>query len=215
MLALRFTQKPLNPPSYKLPSVPPPSPNLATSYLTYGTSREKLLACMAEQILLCNEATRRHGVKSSAAKAAAGEAPTSSAPTSSDVPPHCEKPSKPPSKPLSLDYISDRLDIDDPLFSYLLRSKSLPTPEGGMLQGFITATTFTNWQETFRFDSTVPDSMWTDADHPVEGGTARGKIMEREMNDTVRMGDPWNEGIVYPRIAEISLLGALKVRGAP
>ena len=35
-----------------------------------------------------------------------------------------------------------------------------------------------------------------------------GKLAE-DMQATVRSGDPWNEGIVWPRIAEISLLGGL------
>ena len=30
-----------------------------------------------------------------------------------------------------------------------------------------------------------------------------------DLQSTVRCGDPWNEGIVWPRIAEISLLGGL------
>jgi hypothetical protein len=33
--------------------------------------------------------------------------------------------------------------------------------------------------------------------------------LAREMQATVRCGDIWNEGVVWPRIAEISLLGGL------
>ena len=32
------------------------------------------------------------------------------------------------------------------------------------------------------------------------------------MQATVRLGDPYNEGIVYPRVAEVSLAGGIKVR---
>ena len=35
-----------------------------------------------------------------------------------------------------------------------------------------------------------------------------GTIAEA-LQSTVRCGDPWNEGIVWPRIAEISLLGGM------
>jgi HMG (high mobility group) box/LysM domain len=34
-------------------------------------------------------------------------------------------------------------------------------------------------------------------------------LLAMELQQTVRCGDPWNEGIVWPRLAEISLLGGL------
>ena len=91
-----------------------------------------------------------------------------------------------------------------------------------MLQGFITVTTFTNWQTTFRWDSMHDSAFSYDEPHMAmmmangerkydEDGT-----LAEAMQATVRSGDPWNEGIVWPRIAEISLLGGLgcgKVRG--
>jgi hypothetical protein len=64
------------------------------------------------------------------------------------------------SKPLSLEYLADRFDVDDPLFGYLVRTKEqLPQDadnkhwKPGMLQGFITVTTFTNYQKTFQWNS--------------------------------------------------------------
>jgi hypothetical protein len=139
---------------------------------------------MAEMVLLCTEAMRRTSTT------------------------RCS------SKPLSLEYIADRLDIDDPSFGYMVR-----TPEG-MLQGFITATTFTNWQKDFRWDSLhelafyYDDSDSEDEDDvrhrpKKERRVDREGVLAKELQQTVRLGDPYNEGIIWPRIAEISLLGAL------
>jgi hypothetical protein len=150
----------------------------------------------------------------------------------------------------------------------------------GMLQGFITCTTFTNYQKTFEWDSLNPVAFLFDGDHhqhhdhqyhrphepppssstsepgdaasgaengsdekyriPQGGGAAESALgrsaassssapqhpppppassprardedgsLAAEMQATVRCGDIWNEGIVWPRIAEISLLGGLK-----
>ena len=56
-------------------------------------------------------------------------------------------PSSQASKPLSLEYIADRLDVDDPLYSFVCRTHATPgrREDAGMRKGFITATTFTNW----------------------------------------------------------------------
>jgi hypothetical protein len=84
-----------------------------------------------------------------------------------------------------------------------------------MLQGFITVTTFTNWQKTFRWDS-LHDSAFSYDDRNLAAAMASGErrydqdgSLAAELQGTVRCGDPWNEGIVWPRIAEVSLLGGL------
>jgi len=171
---------------------------------------------MAEMVLLCTEAVKR-----SRSGRTAG-------------------------KPLSLEYIADRLDVDDPCFGYVVRS------EAGHLQGFITVTTFTNWQKTFSWDSLQEMSFYYDdacEDYDDNNKThdskedqenqatsnkkgepktpgfktpskskqrkRRKRIIDedgslaKEVGKTVHLGDPYNEGIVWPRIAEISLLGAL------
>ena len=76
-----------------------------------------------------------------------------------------------------------------------------------MLQGFITATTFTNWQSDFRFDSSHSSAFTNPPrnDNSVDDGE-----LSRGMQATAKLGDPFNEGIVYPHVAEISLLGGLK-----
>jgi len=76
-------------------------------------------------------------------------------------------------------------------------------------------TTFTNWQKTFRWDS-LHDSAFSYDDEELNRQMVTGKrlydrdgTLAQELEATVRCGDPWNEGIVWPRVAEISLLGGL------
>ena len=84
-----------------------------------------------------------------------------------------------------------------------------------MLQGFIAVTTFTNWQTTFRWDSMHDSAFSYDEPHMAlmmangERKYDEDGMLAEDMQATVRSGDPWNEGIVWPRIAEISLLGGL------
>lgn len=153
---------------------------------------------MAEMLLVCKEALKRRRRPETTAKA--GNTTTGS-------------------KPLSLEYIADRLDVDDPIFGFVVRTqenvKHLANWKRGMLQGFITVTTFTNYHKSFRWDSLNEAAYAMDDDEmalervtgqrqwDADGSLAFG------MQSTVRCGDIWNEGIVWPRIAEIGLLGAL------
>jgi len=197
--AARFAQKPLPQPSYNFADVPKAEPDLAGSALQFvDNDRDAIHACMAEMLLLCKEAIRRRP-------------PTSHHPTA--------KPSG--SKPLSLEYLADRCDVDDPLFGYVVRTRTNECcPRNrkwrpGMLQGFVTVTTFTNYQKTFEWDS--HNEMAYGADDEVmaqmraDGRRAwdADNALASELQSTVRGGDVWNEGIVWPRIAEISLLGGL------
>lgn len=84
-----------------------------------------------------------------------------------------------------------------------------------MLQGFISVTTFTTWKSSFRFDSLHEEAFSWDDDHlekEMENGERRwdedGRLA-MELESTVHGGDPYVEGVVYPRIAEVSLLGGL------
>jgi hypothetical protein len=76
-------------------------------------------------------------------------------------------------------------------------------------------TTFTNWQKTFRWDSNNATAFSYDdeeCDMQRLNGERKwdeGGSLASEMQGTVRCGDIWNEGIVWPRVAEISLLGGL------
>jgi hypothetical protein len=183
--AHRRPQEPLRPANYLMKDVPKCAKDMKGSVLSEIRDRDHFKEAMAEMVLLCTEAMRR---------------------TSAN---RCS------SKPLSLEYIADRLDVDDPSFGYFVRSKE------GMLQGFITLTTFTNWQKTFRWDSLHELAFYyDDSDSEDEEDSApnrpkkerrvdRDGSLARHLAQTVRLGDPYNEGIVWPRIAEISLLGAL------
>mmetsp|Transcript_5782 Transcript_5782/g.13656 ORF Transcript_5782/g.13656 Transcript_5782/m.13656 type:complete len:945 (+) Transcript_5782:280-3114(+) len=249
--AHRAPQPPLRSPSYVFSQVPKANKDMSGSIIQEVKDRDHFKACMSEMVLLCNEAIRRNSLKK------------------------CK------SKPLSLEYIADRLDVDDPCFGYLARSNE------GKLQGFITLTTFTNWQKNFRWDSKNEASFYYDDDDDDEEGNEekaeqeegnKSEVDEEEFEDkddddesytgedryhtpipsrkrnstksesvkkqpskkepkqekpeakqplkkarkidldgslaqelenTVRLGDPYNEGIVWPRIAEVSLLGAL------
>eukprot|EP00529_Nitzschia_sp_RCC80_P007599 CAMPEP_0113514134 /NCGR_PEP_ID=MMETSP0014_2-20120614/40240_1 /TAXON_ID=2857 /ORGANISM="Nitzschia sp." /LENGTH=1247 /DNA_ID=CAMNT_0000410597 /DNA_START=337 /DNA_END=4080 /DNA_ORIENTATION=- /assembly_acc=CAM_ASM_000159 len=279
--AHRHPSSPIAQPKYTFDQVPHVSKTLEGSVIQEVTTREAFKQIMAEMVLLCKEAMKRN------------------------------KSVRTASKPLSLEYIADRLDVDDPCFGYIVRSKE------GHLQGFITVTTFTNWQKNFKWDSLNEVSFYYDAhvdgdkddhnnddddsnsddgdgykddddsdnmddidedDHDDEDfdirkpsasssvssssrkrkGRRKSKSqstksstkktemktpprksnsnlssererrlssikkrpktkriidedgsLAKDLQKTVRLGDPYNEGIVWPRIAEISLLGGL------
>jgi hypothetical protein len=186
--ATRFAQKPISMPAYSFANVPKAERDLKGSSCQFVDNREHFQASMAEMLLVCKEAMRR--------RPAAG--PNGG------------------SKPLSLEYIADRLDIDDPCFGYFVRTNENLQNDSkwkrGMLQGFITVTTFTNWQKSFRWDSEHEAAFFPDELEEQQSGKRRWDedgSLAAGMQATVRCGDIWNEGIVWPRIAEISLLGGL------
>mmetsp|Transcript_22331 Transcript_22331/g.32972 ORF Transcript_22331/g.32972 Transcript_22331/m.32972 type:complete len:1176 (-) Transcript_22331:39-3566(-) len=180
--AKRFLGKPLRQPLYDFETIPKCKKNLEGSTIYEITNRDDYIASMAEMVLLCKEAVRR-----------------------SNITPNGKR----TSKPLSLEYIADRLDIDDPLWGYFVRDD-----QNSRLQGFITFTTFTNWQRSFRWDSISDTAFCYDspelAQQIIEGErVCDDGSLAVELQQTVRCGDVYNEGIVWPRIAEISLLGGL------
>ena len=213
--AMRFAQQPLGQPAYAFCHVPKASSRLEHSQVQRIENREHFQACMAEMLLLGKEAVRRRAAALPLTKEVVE---TNSA-----------------SKPLSLEYLADRLDVDDPCFGFLVRTQTEPPPleekdssddtnntttnptqwKAGMLQGFITVTTFTNWQATFQWDSLHPDAFGYDPP-ALKRQRLKGDrqwdadgTLAKELQATVHSGDVWNEGIVWPRIAEISLLGGL------
>lgn len=188
--ATRFAQKPLAQPSYNFWQVPSAAKDLAGSSLQYVDNREAYQTCMAEMLLVCKEALRRRPSNKGTG-----------------------------SKPLSLEYIADRLDVDDPLFGFIVRTdenvKNLANWKRGMLQGFVTVTTFTNYHKSFRWDSLNEAAYAMDNDELLRERAKGERKMDSdgslayEIQSTIRCGDIWNEGIVWPRIAEIGLLGGL------
>ena len=149
-------------------------------------TREQWLAMLGELVQMCNECVRRK------AQSRKDEA-----------------------KPLSLEYMADRLDVDDPLFGYIAVSS-----DKSWLQGFITVTTFTTWHRNFRWDSLHPAAGVLDCgdgetshDHVKGTKVDRDGEITRGLMAQIYAGDPDGEGIVWPRVAELSLLGALGCGG--
>eukprot|EP00586_Coscinodiscus_wailesii_P008117 CAMPEP_0172522436 /NCGR_PEP_ID=MMETSP1066-20121228/293123_1 /TAXON_ID=671091 /ORGANISM="Coscinodiscus wailesii, Strain CCMP2513" /LENGTH=683 /DNA_ID=CAMNT_0013305435 /DNA_START=309 /DNA_END=2360 /DNA_ORIENTATION=- len=107
---------------------------------------------------------------------------------------------KPNSPILPKIYIEERIDIDDPLRGFQIRDAR------GYLQGFIMTTTFTTWQYYFKWDSLHPKSG-------MMGGGGRDSIWDEEgsfsgeLEIQPRSGDPQEGGVVWPTIAEISIVG--------
>ena len=114
--------------------------------------------------------------------------------------PGSKKPTKQPA-PLSRDYISDRVDIDDPLNGYQIRHAV-----GGWLQGFLMWTNFTTWTHYFRWDSLHPQSGMDS----VSGDFVdRDGSLAKALESLPRTGDPLISGIIFENIAEIGLVGGL------
>lgn len=203
----RFHGKPLLQPNYNFRDVPWCAKDLTGSTLSIVTERQHLVDSIAEITLVCSEATRRKKPVSSSS---------------------CTPSTKKTTKPLSIEYIFDRIDTDDPIWGLMVRTdtpmsfkgrtsnlKSSPSWKRGMLQGFITMTTFTNWQSSFRFDSLQEVAFGQDDDdleEEMKNGLRKydedGSLAE-ELEACVKGGNPHVEGIVYPRIAEVSLFGGL------
>lgn len=209
--ARRFHGKPLLQPTYNFRDVPYCSRDLSGSTISIVTDRQHLVDSIAELTLLCSEAARR---KISSKNSEGG---------SSGVPS-----TKKTTKPLSIEYIFDRIDTDDPIWGLMVRTdtpmsikgrvsnmKSSPHWKRGMLQGFITMTTFTNWQSSFRFDSLHEMAFGQDDDDLEDQMKAGMRKFDEdgtfadELETCVKGGNPHVEGIVYPRIAEVSLFGGL------
>jgi hypothetical protein len=105
--------------------------------------------------------------------------------------------------PLSRDYIRDRVDIDDPLNGYQVRHKT-----GGWLQGFIIWTNFTTWTHNFHWDSRHPMSGFYADTHGNTKVDADG-LLAQALEAEHRSGNPLVEGVIFPSIAEIGLVGGI------
>ena len=228
LTAQRFAGKPLRQPNYSMRDVPRCDKLLTGSTIGEVSNRDHFNDAMAEMVLLCNEVMRRKSQSQQQDPAEKKSRGGTEEGTKSKS-----------SKPLSLEYLADRCDVDDPIWGFIVRSDTPPptpltTPtsrsgnthhhdiqlqnerfQKGMMQGFITVTTFTNWQTSFRWDS-MHDSAFSYDDPDMAKAMAdkcrqfdENGSLAAEIQNTVRCGDPWNEGIVWPRVAEISLLGAL------
>lgn len=88
----------------------------------------------------------------------------------------------------------------------MVRSK-----EEGWLQGFVTVTTFTTWTHFFKWDSKASMSGMRSARgaRKWDSDNRLGTELERQE----RHGDPSLHGVMWPRLGEISLIGALGCGG--
>eukprot|EP00968_Pinguiococcus_pyrenoidosus_P017075 scaffold1661_cov251-Pinguiococcus_pyrenoidosus.AAC.15 len=133
--------------------------------------------------------------------------------------------------PLSPQYIADRLDIDDPLYGYMMRDR-----ENGWLLGFVTYTTFTTWTPQFSWDSrharagltSMINKLRKAEDGPREPPRAKKDARHGEdparkslpkvdedgaladaLNGVQHAGNWQDQGVIWDRVAEIGLVGAL------
>jgi hypothetical protein len=181
------------------------------SVVLYAT-RANLLNGMAEIIMLCNEAMdgqreRTFNEEVEAERDAKQEVVLAGAAAA------LPRVRRIGLKPLSVEYVADRLTTDDPIWGYIVRSK-----EHGWLQGFVNLTTFTTWSRGFSFDSLHEQAdIVDDSGLPLHGKPPH-KVdcdgsLSTELMREVRGGYADGHGVVWPRIAEISLLGGLGCGG--
>lgn len=91
--------------------------------------------------------------------------------------------------PISKQFTEDTIELMQPLFGWMLRKSA-----DGELKGFLLCTTFTTW--------VGPQHLrW------IEKGKER--TLAARLNGTKRHGAPLTTGVVWPRIAEVSLVGGL------
>jgi hypothetical protein len=109
------------------------------SVLVSPPTRECWFRCVTEMLLLCNEAAARFAKTQTVKRK--------------------EEADGIQTKPLGLEYMADRLDTDDPIMGYMVRTK-----REGWLQGFITFTTFTTWHKDFEWNSLVKEAGISDDD---------------------------------------------------
>ena len=101
-LARRFSLPSITEPPYHLEDVPVKCRRDLEGSIVVKPTRDEWQACMAEMLLVCNEAISRRV----ASLRARGEVSSRKRPELADA------------KPLSLEYMADRLDVDDPLRGY-------------------------------------------------------------------------------------------------
>jgi len=181
MMCARQVKAPLKVLLYDVELVPRARRTLEGSVLQKVSDRQKWAQDLPELVALCGEAAWRCSARLNASRPATKHDP----------------------KPLMLEYLCDRLDVDDPLWGYQLR-----TQDTGWLQGFVTVTTFTTWAPYLRFDSYAAAAGITAddvRDRRVDVENRLGALLEAQP----RRGDPEAEGIIFPSVAEISLLGGL------
>mmetsp|Transcript_23353 Transcript_23353/g.30296 ORF Transcript_23353/g.30296 Transcript_23353/m.30296 type:complete len:949 (+) Transcript_23353:600-3446(+) len=193
MTSCRRLRPALKDPGYDMELVPNAiSKNGDGSYLRRLEGHEAWEKLIAEIVLLCGEAAWRRMHRD-------GILMKNNQQTINIGPP-------PDAKPLMLEYISDRVDTDDPILGFELR-----TIRQDWLQGFAMYTTFTTWTPYFRFTNRAPAAAITLDD--ISYHRVANDQLINELESCRRAGDYEAEGVVWPKIAELSLLGGLGAGG--
>jgi|EP01046_Picozoa_sp_COSAG06_P001497 hypothetical protein len=95
------------------------------------------------------------------------------------------------------------------MVGYVVRSAA-----EGWIQGFITQTVFTTWQRYFTWDSLAHEAgVLEDAEDEPDSKCDVTGIMGRELAAQVHAGDPDGGGVIWPHIAEVSLLAGIGCGG--
>ena len=154
-------------------------PMLAGSVMTPCDKRKDWLDVCPHLAIVCNEAARRSTLR-------------------------VDNNAKRYEKPLSEIYIKERLEYDDPLEGFIVRTKAEPYH----VQGFVLATRFTTWRKTFRWAIDDPAALITPTDHRLYL-TDRSGNLTKELQACERDDSNIDQGYKYNSICEISLLGGL------
>mmetsp|Transcript_695 Transcript_695/g.1221 ORF Transcript_695/g.1221 Transcript_695/m.1221 type:complete len:1108 (+) Transcript_695:465-3788(+) len=155
------------------------NPMLSGSHIEACNVRSEWLRLCPKLLIVCNEAARRSTLRSD---------------------PSAER----YEKPLSLNYINERIEYDDPLEGFIVRTDSEPYH----IQGFILTTRFTTWRKTFRWTIDEPAALITPVDHRMHIVDKCGELT-KELQSCERDDSNPSQGYSYRRICEISLLGGL------
>ena len=225
-------------PPYVLEEVPRCSKDLDGSVVLHmppdRATREEWLAMMPELVMLCNEAAARAAQRlpsptpsksPGAADSSKHHKPidleyladrldTDGAPRTDLYRAHRRRPrfarrgrsaprcQRPPAH-------SQRLPVADPMMGYVVRSSA-----EGWIQGFIIQTVFTTWQRYFTWDSLAHEAgVLEDAEDEPDSKCDVTGILGRELAAQVHAGDPDGGGVIWPHIAEISLLAGIGCGG--
>ena len=150
--------------------------------MNYSDGRQFWLGEVENMVTVCNEAARRRTLSQSSGRATRYD------------------------KPLSEDYVRERLELDDPLKGFVVRDKG-----SGEMQGFIVCTDFTTWRTSFVWDSLLPQAGITNSERNIHN--CDDGALAKELSECESGGGKERGGIVFKRVAEIGLLGGLGCGG--
>jgi len=166
------------------PFIPKCRADMSTSIIVPCLKSSEWLKFCPEMVTVCNEAARRLTLVAN---------------------PKAEN----YDKPLSDSYIEERMEFEEPIYGYIVRS--IANRSRTAMQGFIVCTVFKVWRKSFRWDSTDPHagiSLTDRKNHACDDGSLARELSAVKSQTTYR-GDVDRHGYVYPNVAEIALLGGL------